>query len=81
MQLFQRKIGVTSVIKLYSKMRELCMRPDYDRLYVPLTSKKVKLQPQTFFLGVTIFLILSLVLCRSRFLNKKHEFFQFEISL
>ena len=39
MQFFHRKIAVTSVIKTYSKMWESCMHPDYDHLYVPLTSK------------------------------------------
>ena len=32
-------------------MQELCMYPDYDHLYIPLTSKKGKFQPQTFFPG------------------------------
>ena len=48
MQFFQRKFGVTSVIKIYSTMRELSMHADYDHLYIPLTSKKGKFQPQTF---------------------------------
>ena len=76
-----RKCSVTSAIKIYSKMRELCMHPDYDHLYIPLTSKKGKFQPQTFFLGITTLFLLSLLLCSSRFLNKNHEFFQFKIPL
>ena len=28
-------------------MWELCMHPDYDYLYIPLTSRYGKLQPQT----------------------------------
>ena len=42
----QRKFAVTSVLKIYSKMWELCMHPDYDH-FIPLTSKKGKFQPQT----------------------------------
>ena len=34
----QRKFAVTSVIKVYPKMWELCMHPDYDH-FIPLTSK------------------------------------------
>ena len=52
MQLFERKFALNSVIKIYSKMWELCMHPDYDYLYIPLTSEKDKFQPQTnIFLG------------------------------
>ena len=65
MQFFQRKFGATSVIKIYSKMCELCMNSDYDHLYIPLTSKKGKFQPQTFFLGITTLFLLSLLLRRS----------------
>ena len=32
----QRKFAVTSVIKIYSEMWELCMHPDYDH-FIPLT--------------------------------------------
>ena len=28
-------------------MWKLCMHPDHDHLYIPLTSKKDKFQPQT----------------------------------
>ena len=35
----QRKFAVTSVIKIYSKMWELCMHRDYDHWYILLTSK------------------------------------------
>ena len=33
----QRKFAVTSVLKIYSKMWELCLHPDYD-YFIPLTS-------------------------------------------
>ena len=46
MQFFERKFTLTSVIKIYSKMYELCMHPDYDQWYIPLTSKEDKFQPQ-----------------------------------
>ena len=49
MQFFLRKFGVTSVIKTYSKMRELCMHPDYDHLYIPLTSRKRKIPATNIF--------------------------------
>ena len=39
MQFFHLKFGVTSVIKIYSEMLELCMHLDYDHFYIPLTSK------------------------------------------
>ena len=42
----QRKFAVTSVLKIYSKMGELCMHPDYDHFF-PLTFKLDKFQPQT----------------------------------
>ena len=42
----QRKFAVTSVLKIYSKMWELRMHPDYNH-FIPLTSKKGKFQPQT----------------------------------
>ena len=42
----QRQFAVTSVIKIFSKMWELCMHPDYDH-FIPLTSKQGKFQPQT----------------------------------
>ena len=42
MHFFQRKFAVTSVIRIYSKMWESCMHPDYGHLYIPLTSKKGK---------------------------------------
>ena len=47
MEFFQIKFVVTSVIKICSKMWELCMHPNYDNLYNPLTSKSGKFQPQT----------------------------------
>ena len=47
MQIFQRKFAVTSFIKVYSEVSELCMYPDYDHFYIHLTSTKGKLQPQT----------------------------------
>ena len=34
----QRKFAVTLVLKIYSKMWELSMYPDYDQV-IPLTSK------------------------------------------
>ena len=83
MQFFQRKFAVTSVIEIYWKMWELCMHPDYDHLYIPLTFKQNKFQPQTnIFSGNTTLFLLSLLSCGSRFLKKKkHKFFQFEILL
>ena len=40
------KFAITSVLKIYSKMCELCMHPDYDH-FIPSTSKYGKFQPQT----------------------------------
>ena len=52
MQFFQRKLTVTSVIKIHSKVWELCMQANYDDLYIPLNSKYDKFPPQTnIFLG------------------------------
>ena len=52
MQFFQRKLTVTSVIKIHSKVWELCKQPNYDDLYIPLNSKYNKFPPQTnIFLG------------------------------
>ena len=82
MQFFQRKFGVISVIKNYSKLWQLWIYLDYDHLYIPLTSKKGKFQHKpTFFVWITTLFLLSLLLCGSRFLKKKHQFFRFEISL
>ena len=36
---FQRKFAVTSVMKIYTKMCELCVHPDYDHFYIQLTLK------------------------------------------
>ena len=47
MEFFLRKFAVTSVVKIYPKMWELCMYPDYDHFYIPLTSKYNKFQPKT----------------------------------
>ena len=37
--IFQRKFAVDSAIKNYTKMWESWMHPDYNHLYIPLTSK------------------------------------------
>ena len=71
MQFFLIKFAVISVVKIYSKMWELCMHPEYDHLYISLTSKQGKL---TFFLGITTLFLLNL-LRGSRFLKEKHLFF------
>ena len=34
----QKKFDVTSVLKIYAKIWELCLHPDYDH-FIPLTSK------------------------------------------
>ena len=34
----ERKFAINSVMKIYSKMWELCMHPDYCH-FIPLTSK------------------------------------------
>ena len=34
----ERKFAINSVMKIYSKMWELCMHPDYHH-FIPLTSK------------------------------------------
>ena len=56
----QRKFAVTSAIKIYSKMWELCMHPDYDD-FIPLTFKLGKFQLKTnIFLGNSNSFLLSL---------------------
>ena len=63
-------------------MRALCMHRDYDHLYIPLTSKLGKFQPQTnIFLGNNNPFSIKLTVAWVRFLKKKHQFFPFEISL
>ena len=44
MQFFQRTFAVTSITKLYTKIWELWVHPDYGDLYISLTSR---FQPQT----------------------------------
>ena len=39
MQFFQIELAVASVMKIYTKMWELCVHQDYDHLHIPLTSK------------------------------------------
>ena len=52
-------------------MRKLCIYPEYNHLYIPLTSKKGKFQPQTniFPVNSNPFSILSLLLCGSKNIN------------
>ena len=47
MQFSQRKFAVTSVINIYTTISELWVHLEYDHLYIPLTFKQGKLQPQT----------------------------------
>ena len=46
----QKKFAVTSVIKIYFIMWELCVQPDYDH-FIPLTSqiRQISVSNQHFF--------------------------------
>ena len=62
-----RDFAVTSVLKIYCKIWELCLHQDYDH-FVPLTSKQGKFQSQTI---ATLFL-LSLTVVWVEISEKKH---------
>ena len=59
---------LTSVMKICTKMWELRAHQDHYHLYIPLTSKKGKFQPQTnIFLGITTLFLSNLaLLCWSK---------------
>ena len=64
-------------------MWDLCMHPDYDHLYIPLTYKKGKFQPQTnIFFGNNNSFSIKLTVVWVRISEKRnYQFFRFEISL
>ena len=78
---FSEKFGVASVMKIYTKIRELWMHLDYDHSHVSLTSKYGKFQPQSIFHGNNPFYINPIVARVKISEKKKHEYFRFEISL
>ena len=63
-------------------MWELCMYLDYDHLYITLTSKKDKFQPQTnIFRGNNNPFCIEPTVVWVKISEKKHQLFRFEISL
>ena len=78
-------INLNAVIKIYSKLWELCMHPDYDYfvyIFHQLPKNTNSSHKPVFFLGITTLFLFSLLLCGSRVLKKKtHQIFWFEISL
>ena len=81
MQIFQRKFPVISVVKINTKMWELWVNPGYCHLYIPLTSKKGKFQPQTnIFRGNSNPFSIKPPIMWVKISGKKHQFFLFEIS-
>ena len=73
------KFAVSSVIKIHSNIQELCMRPDYDHLYIPLSSKYGKFQP-TLFLGKAT-LLFKVTAVQIKISEKNDQFFRFETLL
>ena len=82
MQFFQRTFAVTSVIKIYSKVSELCMHPDYDHLHIYLTStlRQTAASNQHLSRKKKPFSIKPTVV-QVKISGKNHQFFRFEISL
>ena len=78
MQFFQRTFAVTSITKLYTKVWELWVHPDYGDLYIPLTSR---FQPQTnvFPVNNSPFSIKHTFVWVRISEKKNHQFFWFEI--
>ena len=62
-------------------MWELFVHQDYDHLYIPLTSKYGKFQPQTIFLGSNNPFSIKPTVVWVKVSEKKHQCFWFEISL
>ena len=75
---FSRKklvlINLNAVIKIYSKMWESCMHPDYDHFVYSINFQKNanSSHKPIFLLEITTLFLLSLLLCGSRFLKKKN---------
>ena len=75
MQFFRWKFAVTSV---YTKICELWVHRDYDRLYIPLTSGKLQPKTNIFPVNKNTFLIKVTVTVGQDFWENIHRF---EISL
>ena len=65
-----------------SERWELCMHPDYDHFYIPLTSKKVKFQPKiNIFSGNKNPFSIKPSVLWAKISEKKHQFFPLKILL
>ena len=73
MQFLQRKFAVTSAIKIYTKMWELWVHPDYDHLYIPNNGNSS--HKPTYFLGITTLFLLNLTLLCGPSFWKKYQVF------
>ena len=80
--IFPEKICCNFSYKIYSKVSEWCIHPDYDYLYIHLTSTSGKLQPKTnIFPGNNNPFSIKPTVVWVKISEKNHQFFRFDISL